>query len=225
MEEKYIEAGKIAAQALSLGCSLIKVGASLLEVSDKVEEKIVEMRGDDKQKEPKVESLNVVEEKAVIDKPVIVKAPPPKKISPKSNAANKTLSKQAKVATVKPKVIASVSKKPATKVVKVTAKKPVVKKTKKIPAKVASSGTNKSIPTKIIQNQAKLVTNNDAFKKTFVPLSKAELSETMYQHGTQLLNKGENDRAKSMLLKALKENGRSAPTKRIPIGMKNIPRI
>jgi len=43
--DKYIKAGKIASEAREYGKSLIKVGASLLEVSDKIEKKILELGG------------------------------------------------------------------------------------------------------------------------------------------------------------------------------------
>ena len=46
VEQKYIKAGKIAAAAREYGKGLIKVGASLLEVSDKIEEKIRESGGE-----------------------------------------------------------------------------------------------------------------------------------------------------------------------------------
>ncbi|MBN1502526.1 type II methionyl aminopeptidase [Candidatus Woesearchaeota archaeon] len=44
--EKFIEAGKIAAQARDYGASLIKVGVSLLEVTEAVEKKVNELEGD-----------------------------------------------------------------------------------------------------------------------------------------------------------------------------------
>ncbi len=44
--EDWRKAGKIAAQALSYGATLIKPGASFLEVSDKIEEKIKELGGE-----------------------------------------------------------------------------------------------------------------------------------------------------------------------------------
>ena len=43
--DKYVEAGKIASEAREYGKSLIKAGASLLEVSDKTEKKILELGG------------------------------------------------------------------------------------------------------------------------------------------------------------------------------------
>ena len=43
--DKYIKAGKIASEAREYGKSLIRVGASLLDVSDKIEEKIIELGG------------------------------------------------------------------------------------------------------------------------------------------------------------------------------------
>ena len=43
--DKYIEAGKIAAEALRYGANLIKVDASLLEVTEKVEEKVLDLGG------------------------------------------------------------------------------------------------------------------------------------------------------------------------------------
>ncbi len=43
--DKYIKAGKIAREAREYGKSLIKIGASLLEVSDKIEKKIFELGG------------------------------------------------------------------------------------------------------------------------------------------------------------------------------------
>ena len=43
--DKYIKAGKIASEAREYGKSLIKAGASLLEVSDKTEKKILELGG------------------------------------------------------------------------------------------------------------------------------------------------------------------------------------
>ncbi len=43
--DKYIKAGKIASEAREYGKSMIRVGASLLEVSDKIEEKIIELGG------------------------------------------------------------------------------------------------------------------------------------------------------------------------------------
>ena len=45
-EEEYIKAGKIAATALKHGEKLIKVGASLLEVTESVEKKVLDMGGD-----------------------------------------------------------------------------------------------------------------------------------------------------------------------------------
>lgn len=44
--DSYVEAGRIAAQALEYGKKLIKVGASLLEVTEAVEKKIVELGGE-----------------------------------------------------------------------------------------------------------------------------------------------------------------------------------
>ncbi|MBN1792625.1 type II methionyl aminopeptidase [Candidatus Woesearchaeota archaeon] len=44
--DSYIKAGKIASQALTYGCSLIVEGASMLEVLEKIEAKIVELGGD-----------------------------------------------------------------------------------------------------------------------------------------------------------------------------------
>ena len=44
--DAYVKAGKIAAQALEHGKSLIKKGASLLKVTEAVEKKIVELGGD-----------------------------------------------------------------------------------------------------------------------------------------------------------------------------------
>lgn len=44
--EKYIEAGKIAGTAREYGASLIKVGASLLDVTEKVEAKVLDMGGE-----------------------------------------------------------------------------------------------------------------------------------------------------------------------------------
>ena len=43
--DKFIKAGKIAAQARDYGASLIKIGSSLLEVTEKVESKITELGG------------------------------------------------------------------------------------------------------------------------------------------------------------------------------------
>lgn len=43
--DDYIKAGKIAAQALNYGKKLIQVDASMLEVCDKIEEKIIELGG------------------------------------------------------------------------------------------------------------------------------------------------------------------------------------
>ena len=40
MEEDYLKAGKIAAEALKYGASLIKPGASWIEIADKIEIKI-----------------------------------------------------------------------------------------------------------------------------------------------------------------------------------------
>ncbi|MBW2990812.1 type II methionyl aminopeptidase, partial [Candidatus Woesearchaeota archaeon] len=44
--DSYVKAGRIAAQARDYGKSLIKVGASLLEVTEAIEKKIVELGGD-----------------------------------------------------------------------------------------------------------------------------------------------------------------------------------
>ncbi len=44
--DSYVEAGRIAAQALEYGKKLIKVGASMLEVTEAVEKKIVELGGE-----------------------------------------------------------------------------------------------------------------------------------------------------------------------------------
>ncbi|MBN2368134.1 type II methionyl aminopeptidase [Candidatus Woesearchaeota archaeon] len=44
--EKYIEAGRIASTALHYGESLVKIGGSLLEVTDKIEQKILDMNGE-----------------------------------------------------------------------------------------------------------------------------------------------------------------------------------
>jgi methionyl aminopeptidase len=44
--DSYVKAGRIAAQALEYGRKLIKIGASLLEVTEAVEKKIVELGGD-----------------------------------------------------------------------------------------------------------------------------------------------------------------------------------
>ncbi|KYK26831.1 hypothetical protein AYK26_04565 [Euryarchaeota archaeon SM23-78] len=44
--DSYIKAGKIAAQALEHGKNLIKIGASLLKVTEAVEKKIIELGGD-----------------------------------------------------------------------------------------------------------------------------------------------------------------------------------
>jgi methionyl aminopeptidase len=44
--DAYVKAGRIAAQALEHGRKLIKIGASLLEVTEAVEKKIVELGGD-----------------------------------------------------------------------------------------------------------------------------------------------------------------------------------
>ena len=44
--EKYLEAGKIAAQALKYGQELIKIGSSLLQVTEKVEQKISDLGGE-----------------------------------------------------------------------------------------------------------------------------------------------------------------------------------
>jgi len=46
MEEKYIKAGKIAAEALEFGASLIKPGASAKEICDKTDAKIRELGGE-----------------------------------------------------------------------------------------------------------------------------------------------------------------------------------
>ena len=43
--DKYVKAGKIASEAREYGKGLIKKGASLLEVSDKIEKKIIELGG------------------------------------------------------------------------------------------------------------------------------------------------------------------------------------
>ena len=43
--DKYIRAGKIASEARVYGKPLIKIGASLLEVSDKIEKKILGLGG------------------------------------------------------------------------------------------------------------------------------------------------------------------------------------
>ncbi len=43
--DKYVKAGKIASEARDFGKNLIKVGASLLEVSDKIENKIKKLEG------------------------------------------------------------------------------------------------------------------------------------------------------------------------------------
>ena len=45
MEEDYIKAGKIAAEALKYGAGLIKPGASWIEVADKIEKKIIDLGG------------------------------------------------------------------------------------------------------------------------------------------------------------------------------------
>ena len=44
--EKYIKAGKIAGESLKYGCSLIKVGASVLDVTEKVEQKVLDLGGE-----------------------------------------------------------------------------------------------------------------------------------------------------------------------------------
>ena len=44
--EKYLDAGKTAAKALRYGASLVKVGASVLEVTEKIEEKILDWGGE-----------------------------------------------------------------------------------------------------------------------------------------------------------------------------------
>ncbi|AJF61154.1 TPA: type II methionyl aminopeptidase [Candidatus Woesearchaeota archaeon] len=44
--EKYIEAGRIAGTALKYGGNMIKVGASMLEVTEKVEEKVLDLGGE-----------------------------------------------------------------------------------------------------------------------------------------------------------------------------------
>jgi methionyl aminopeptidase len=44
--EAYVKAGRIAAKARDYGAGLIKVGASLLEVTDKIEKRIVELGGE-----------------------------------------------------------------------------------------------------------------------------------------------------------------------------------
>ena len=46
IREKYIEAGKIASEALHYGAKLIKVDASLLDVTEKVEKKVLDMGGE-----------------------------------------------------------------------------------------------------------------------------------------------------------------------------------
>ncbi|MFH2020958.1 MAG: type II methionyl aminopeptidase [archaeon] len=46
IREKYIEAGKIAGTSLKYGCSLIKVGEKLLDVTEKVEQKVLDMGGE-----------------------------------------------------------------------------------------------------------------------------------------------------------------------------------
>jgi methionyl aminopeptidase len=43
--ESYVKAGRIASEALRFGASLVKEGASLLEVAEKVEEKIISLGG------------------------------------------------------------------------------------------------------------------------------------------------------------------------------------
>lgn len=45
MEEDYLKAGKIAAKALKYGASLIKPGASWIEVADNIEKKIIDLGG------------------------------------------------------------------------------------------------------------------------------------------------------------------------------------
>ena len=45
MEKDYLKAGKIAAEALKYGASLIKPGASWIEIADKIEKKIVDLGG------------------------------------------------------------------------------------------------------------------------------------------------------------------------------------
>ena len=45
MEEDYLKAGKIAAEALKYGASLIKPGASWIKVADKIEKKIIDLGG------------------------------------------------------------------------------------------------------------------------------------------------------------------------------------
>lgn len=46
IRDKYIQAGSIASQALKYGCGLIKVDSSLLDVTLKVEEKILDLGGE-----------------------------------------------------------------------------------------------------------------------------------------------------------------------------------
>ncbi|MCM2326149.1 MAG: type II methionyl aminopeptidase [Candidatus Woesearchaeota archaeon] len=46
IREKYIEAGKIAAESLRYGAQLIKIDASLLDVTEKVEQKILDLGGE-----------------------------------------------------------------------------------------------------------------------------------------------------------------------------------
>lgn len=46
IKEKYILAGKIASEARNYGISLIKEGSSLLEVTEKIEKKILELKGE-----------------------------------------------------------------------------------------------------------------------------------------------------------------------------------
>ncbi|NTV24071.1 MAG: type II methionyl aminopeptidase [Nanoarchaeota archaeon] len=46
VKEKYLKAGNIAGTAAQYGSTLIKVGASLLEVTEKVEQKIIELGGE-----------------------------------------------------------------------------------------------------------------------------------------------------------------------------------
>ena len=44
--EKYIEAGRIAAEALRYGAGMIRIGESLLDVTEKIEQKIIDMGGE-----------------------------------------------------------------------------------------------------------------------------------------------------------------------------------
>nr|MCK4930102.1 M24 family metallopeptidase [Nanoarchaeota archaeon] len=44
--DAYVKAGRIAAQARDYGKSLIKIGASLLEVTEKIEKRILELGGE-----------------------------------------------------------------------------------------------------------------------------------------------------------------------------------